>query len=298
LINDFDITGLLILFVIIFIVYEIIMRLLKRIANRRQIEFDSLSGIIFLLRFLCVFIMAFGFFDFMGVSAENLITVSSLSGMIIGFATSEVMSQIVAGFYIILTKPFGVRELVNIDGAEGIVIEIGVTYTIIQQFNGNLIKIPNKKILDSKIKNYTLKMSDELEKRQSKLSEDEKIDMENLLIKEAETRGVNLEKVQNVMENLSEFVFEDEVTRYTFDIEVDLGIDPFEAIDRLEEICDDYIPIFGFTPVCFIVNLSYRVKFRIRIYCTNPRIIANQYYNLLEDITGILYGERNKEVEA
>ena len=50
-------------------------------------------------------------------------------------------------------------------------MEIGLNYTVIQKIDGNIVKIPNKMILDSKIKNYTIKLPDEIERRQAHLSD-------------------------------------------------------------------------------------------------------------------------------
>ncbi|MBD3354230.1 MAG: mechanosensitive ion channel [Candidatus Lokiarchaeota archaeon] len=278
------------IFVLIIIgIYKLIMYAIKKLESSNNVPIDAINGIKTILRILFFIIVIFVFFKVLGVEAEYLIPISSISGVIIGFASSEVMSQIVSGIYIITTQPFDVHDLVNIDGLEGIVVEIGFNCVIIQKFDGSLVKMPNKKILDSKIKNYTLKMTEELKNRQKYLPKKDQLEI--VSIKEAREDLIDFEKATAVLGNLSDFIFEDEVTRYIFDIQVDLSIDAYEALAKLEKVSEKYSEIFNYTPKFFIVNLGRRATFGCRIYCTNPRTIMDYYNNILEDVVYTLYTE-------
>jgi len=275
--------------VVLFVVYKIILKGLKVTLEKRKIPIDAMNGFKFILRFFCVFIAAFSFFVMLGIDSESLISISTISGMIIGFASSEVMAQVAAGFYIIIAKPFGVRDLVKIDSTEGIVLDIGITYTRIQRFDGTLVKIPNKKIMDSKIKNYTIdtsKMNRNLVKNLKKGNKIERINLKD---------GIDPNEIQAVLGHLADFIAEDEVTRYLFAIELDLGLDPNNVFNEMENICEKYRPIFGFKPIFIVSNLGYRVELSFRIYSLNPRLIMNNIPQTMEDIAMVLYGTNKEE---
>jgi small-conductance mechanosensitive channel len=270
----------LITIIIAVIIYKILTNMLKKLSKVTKISSALLHGSKFALRVIFVLVIVLVLFYNFGASFEQIISFSSISGIIIGFASTEVVSQIVSGIYLILAGPFDVGDLVNINGNEGIISEINLSYVHLRKFDQSIVKIPNKKVLDSKIKNYTIKMTEELEQRnKSPTLEDGK-------------NGKNkLDINQKIMENLEDLLFESDITRFVFDIEVVLGLDSKNALDALHNLCDDYSKIFSYRPTCFLVDLGYRAKIGFRIYCVDPRIILNNYYLMLADIANVLYPE-------
>lgn len=136
------------------------MYFISKASKSNKYSIDAISGIKLIMRFFVIFLLSFEFFNLVGVDPEALVSISSVSGVIIGFASTEIMSQIVAGLYLILARPFTVHDLVNIDGIEGIVIEIGISYVIIQKFDSLsrihsmseiMLKSEMKKVLSLKL---------------------------------------------------------------------------------------------------------------------------------------------------
>jgi len=54
-----------------------------------------------------------------GLPAEWFIGVSALSGAAIGFASTQTIGNLLAGFCIMVTRPFEVDDYVKIGGSEG-----------------------------------------------------------------------------------------------------------------------------------------------------------------------------------
>jgi len=79
----------------------------------------------------------------------------ALTGTAIGFASTQTIGNFLAGFYIMLSRPFMVRDYVKIGDVEGEVKEITINYTKIYTPTYNITEIPNKKVLDSIILNYS-----------------------------------------------------------------------------------------------------------------------------------------------
>jgi len=86
-----------------------------------------------------------------------ILSLSALSGAAIGFAATQTVGNFLAGLYIMISRPFTVSDYVKIGDVEGQVREITVNYTKIYMPTYNLIEIPNRQVLDSRILNYSKK---------------------------------------------------------------------------------------------------------------------------------------------
>lgn len=285
--NWMGIIWFAILSVVMYFIYKLIMHFVDKASASKKYSVDALAGIKLIVRFFIIFLVSFEFFNLLGVDPESLMSVSSISGIIIGFASTEIMSQIIAGLYLILARPFAVHDLVNVDGIEGIVMEIGMSYVVIQKFDGSLVRIPNKKIMDSTVKNYTIKLTEELRRRKIISKKNDSV----ATLKDAEEKGLDIKELKEAFGHLTEFMLEREVTRYTFKFQVSLSLNPYIVLAKLQKICKKYRSIYGFTPKCFPVGLGNRVDFKFRIYCVNPRTILEYHNNFLEDIANALYAQ-------
>jgi len=90
-----------------------------------------------------------------GLPTEWFVGVSALTGAAIGFASTQTVGNFLAGLYIMISRPFMVRDYVKIGDIEGEVREITINYTKIYTPTYNILEIPNRKVLDSTILNYS-----------------------------------------------------------------------------------------------------------------------------------------------
>jgi len=86
-----------------------------------------------------------------GLPTEWFIGVSALSGAAIGFASTQTIGNLLAGLYIMVTRPFEVYDYVKIGGSEGEVREITLNYVKIFTPTYTTIEIPNRVVLNSTI---------------------------------------------------------------------------------------------------------------------------------------------------
>jgi len=89
------------------------------------------------------------------VGTDWFFGISALTGTAIGFASTQTIGNFLAGFYIMISRPFMVRDYVKIGDVEGEVKEITINYTKIYTPTYNITEIPNRKVLDSIILNYS-----------------------------------------------------------------------------------------------------------------------------------------------
>jgi small conductance mechanosensitive channel len=89
--------------------------------------------------------------------AGGLLASSAVLGLIIGFASQRTLGNFVAGLLIAFTQPLRLGDRVTVDGVEGVVEEIGLTYTFIRTPDGARLVIPNEKLASDTILNFTIR---------------------------------------------------------------------------------------------------------------------------------------------
>lgn len=76
-------------------------------------------------------------------------------GIVLGFAFKETLENYLAGVLMSLRQPFAPRDLVVIDGQEGIVVSLTSRATILMTPDGNHLRLPNALVFRSVMLNYT-----------------------------------------------------------------------------------------------------------------------------------------------
>ena len=88
--------------------------------------------------------------------AAGLLASSAIIGLVVGLAAQRPLANFVAGVVIAFTQPLRLGDLVTVDGVEGTVEEIGLTYTFIKTIDNTRLVIPNEKLASDTIRNSTI----------------------------------------------------------------------------------------------------------------------------------------------
>jgi small conductance mechanosensitive channel len=88
--------------------------------------------------------------------AAGLLASSAIVGLVVGLAAQRPLANFVSGLVIAFTQPLRLGDLVTVDGVEGTVEEIGLTYTFIKTFDNARLVIPNEKLASDTIRNSTI----------------------------------------------------------------------------------------------------------------------------------------------
>src|SRR6266481_6178115 len=89
--------------------------------------------------------------------AGGLLASSAVLGVIIGFASQRTLGNFVAGLLIAISQPVRLGDRVTYDGEEGIVEEIGLSYTFIRTPDRTRLVVPNEKLASDTIRNSTIR---------------------------------------------------------------------------------------------------------------------------------------------
>jgi len=89
--------------------------------------------------------------------AGGLLASSALLGIVIGFAAQRTLGNFVAGLLIALAQPVRIGDRVEYEGTEGVVEEVGLTYTFIRAVDRRRLVVPNEKLASDTIINASIR---------------------------------------------------------------------------------------------------------------------------------------------
>lgn len=123
--------------------------------NRYQLEPPMKQLIVRVTRVVVLLFALVVAIDKLGFQIAPLVAGIGVAGLGIGIALQGVLSNIVAGLNIILTKPFRVGEHIAVAGVHGDVVEIGLTATVLMHADRSRVIIPNRKIVGEILHNFS-----------------------------------------------------------------------------------------------------------------------------------------------
>ena len=88
--------------------------------------------------------------------AGALLASGAVIGIIVGFASQRTLGNFVAGILIAFTQPLRIGDRVTVDGVDGVVEEITLTYTFIRADDDTRLVVPNEKLASDTIHNATI----------------------------------------------------------------------------------------------------------------------------------------------
>ena len=138
-----------------------------RIADRRLARRDLPAGAITRYRVLRRSVLAM--IVFVGVLsallvipqvravATGILASSAIVGIVVGFAAQRTIGNFIAGLLIAFTQPLRLGDRVAVEGVDGEVEEIGLTYTFIRLTDNDRLVIPNDRIASDTIRNSSIR---------------------------------------------------------------------------------------------------------------------------------------------
>ena len=145
----------LIIVAVTFVLDKLIRRAISRYGKRLNLEPHAVNILKLTARLIVFASGVVALLSIFGFSTDWFIGISALTGAAIGFASTQTVGNFLAGLYIMISRPFMVRDYVKIGDVEGEVREITINYTKIYTPTYNITEIPNRKVLDSIILNYS-----------------------------------------------------------------------------------------------------------------------------------------------
>ncbi|MDK2889475.1 MAG: hypothetical protein PWR21_106 [Methanoculleus sp.] len=153
-----DITiGNLLYFVIILtlgvIVAKIVSINVRRVLSERlpKNERELLTKLIYYGIIIWAFVIALPQLNF---DLSGLLVAGGIAGLVIGFASQSVVSNLVSGLFLMFEHPIKIGDNINVADISGSVEDIRVLSTVVKTYDGIYVRIPNETVFTSNITNY------------------------------------------------------------------------------------------------------------------------------------------------
>ena len=91
-----------------------------------------------------------------GFSMQNLSLMAGALGVGIGFGLQNIVNNFISGLILAFERPVTVGDIINVAGHEGEVQKIGIRASVIKQYDGSEVIVPNADLISGKVVNWTL----------------------------------------------------------------------------------------------------------------------------------------------
>jgi len=91
-----------------------------------------------------------------GFNMQNLSLLAGALGVGIGFGLQNIVNNIISGLILAFERPVTVGDIIEVTGNEGVVQKIGIRASVIKQYDGSEVIVPNAELISGKVTNWTL----------------------------------------------------------------------------------------------------------------------------------------------
>ena len=154
-----DYSGNILLAIVVLIAGLIIIKLCLKVAekalNKTKLDPSIHKFILSVIRIALYVVLLVIILSCLKIPTAPLVTVLGAMGAAIALALQGSLSNVAAGFLILINQPFKRGDYVDTNGYSGIVDAIDITCTTIQTVDNRTVILPNSSVLGSAIVNNT-----------------------------------------------------------------------------------------------------------------------------------------------
>jgi small conductance mechanosensitive channel len=134
-----------------YVVIDIIANTAFRLAIAAQQSTQTANSLKSLIRILGAVVVAAIVLSFLSQNAAVAASIGTLSALVIGFASQNLLGNMIAGMYLSLTRPFKIDDMIIVFGNSGKVCDIGLLNCELLLSNGDIMRIPSSALLTSPV---------------------------------------------------------------------------------------------------------------------------------------------------
>lgn len=148
--------------ILILILFRILAQIVRKVGMKTFPSFMENEAVIRLIVSLIYFlIIAIGLFVALSVlkldkAVTSLLAGLGVVGLALGFAFQTAASNLLSGVIMAVNSPINVGDIIEVDGYQGAVKEIGLRTTVLSTPQGQNIVIPNSHVLQNNYTHYTV----------------------------------------------------------------------------------------------------------------------------------------------
>lgn len=141
--------------VIGFMLSKLVKKSATKFLTRLSIDQPILNYSAYSIYITCLILTVMITLSVIGIPETTIFSVIGVVGVSLGIAFKEVLSNLGSGYVLLFLKPFKIDDYVEFAGIEGTVTNIHLFNTTLKTFDNKTIIIPNSKLTNQSITNYT-----------------------------------------------------------------------------------------------------------------------------------------------
>ena len=139
-----------------YFVMEIISNSAFRVVTAARQSNQTAKSIRSLIRILGSLIITAIIISYLSQNPALAASIGAITGVVIGFASQNVIGNLIAGMYLTITRPFKIEDRITVLGNSGKVSDIGLLYSGLLMDTGDTVLVPNN-IIDNNVNNIARK---------------------------------------------------------------------------------------------------------------------------------------------
>ena len=135
------------------VLFSRILILYLRRSLKDKVSKDVGETILKILYYGTLIIVFISILPLIGLDPSGLLLAGGITGIILGFASQNIVGNLVSGLFLMVERPIKIGDQVEISGISGYVTDIRIISTIIRTYDGLLVRIPNQQVFTTNITN-------------------------------------------------------------------------------------------------------------------------------------------------
>jgi len=147
-----DLLKFLLVLSLTILVSKIITLYLRRYL-KDKVSKDVSETLLKFVYYFSIIVVFIAILPLIGLDPSGLLLAGSITGIILGFASQNIIANLISGIFLLIEKPIKIGDQIKIDTISGFVTDIRIISTLIRTYDGLLIRIPNQNVFTSNITN-------------------------------------------------------------------------------------------------------------------------------------------------
>ncbi len=134
-----------------YIVIEVISNSAFRVVMAARQSNLTAKSIRSLIRILGSLIITAVIISYLSENPTLAAAIGAITGVVIGFAAQNVIGNLIAGMYLMITRPFQIEDRITVLGNSGRVSDVGLLYSGLHMDSGDSVLVPNTLLITTSI---------------------------------------------------------------------------------------------------------------------------------------------------
>jgi small-conductance mechanosensitive channel len=143
------VTGIAII-VTFWTIARLVRSIIRRVGSNRRVNADIVMIMADAVKYALLTVGLITGLGTIGVDVSALVAGLGLTGLALGIALKDVVSNSIAGIMILIYKPFTRHDRISVTALEGTVVQIDLRFTTLETKDGKIL-IPNSNLLTNSI---------------------------------------------------------------------------------------------------------------------------------------------------